>query len=222
MDNREKLKIKICCIGSLKEAELAINYGATAIGLVGPMPSGPGIINNNLIESIAKNIPTDISSFLLTSETKAKNIIAHYNEVRTTTIQLVDRINHEDYDIIKSALPSVELIQVIHVQDESSIKEAIHIADYADGLLLDSGRPNESVKILGGTGKTHNWEISRRIKEAISIPLYLAGGINSKNVKAAIEMVKPDGVDLCSGVRTNDQLDELKLSDFFKAINVPT
>lgn len=212
-------RIKICCINSIQEAELAIQYGASALGLVGEMPSGPGVIDDELIREINLHIPPPISSFLLTSETSANAIIKHYNKVHTSTIQLVDSIKNTEYQLIKTSLPHVKLVQVIHVIDESSIHEAIQVSDHVDAILLDSGNPNLSTKILGGTGKTHNWDLSCKIVKSISKPVFLAGGIHAGNVKKAIEYVQPYGIDLCSGVRTNGKLDEEKLKDFFKEIN---
>lgn len=214
----KKLDVKICCISSQIEAEMAIRHGASAIGLVGPMPSGPGIINNNLICEIAKNIPSSIASFLLTSETESKSIISHHNKVQTNTIQLVDRVDKSAYNFIKEKIPSVKIVQVIHVINEKSIYEAQEVSQYVDAILLDSGNPNLKVKILGGTGTTHNWNLSRQIRDTIDIPVYLAGGLNAQNVKEAVNQVLPFGVDVCSGVRTNGLLDELKLKAFFEAI----
>jgi len=213
-----KVKVKICCISSIEEAALAIAHGAAAIGLVGRMPSGPGIITDELIQSIAKTVPPPIESFLLTSETTAEKVIEHHKKVNTTTIQIVDALTDRQYLKIREAIPHVKLVQVIHVLDENSIQEAIEISEFVDAILLDSGNPNLSTKVLGGTGKTHNWDISKKIRENISIPTYLAGGINKDNVRDAIEHVEPFGIDLCSSVRTNGQLDERKLEDLFKAL----
>lgn len=211
-------RVKICCISSIDEARIAIEYGASALGLVGHMPSGPGVIGDELIYQIAKTVPPPISTFLLTSETKPQDIIAHYKRVQTSTIQIVDELEKREYELIRKELPNVKLVQVIHVIDENSIKEAIEISNYVDAILLDSGNPNLSVKELGGTGRTHNWELSREIRKAIPIPLFLAGGLNKDNVRQAIETVQPFGLDLCSSVRTEGQLDQQKLKDFFNAI----
>lgn len=213
-----KPRVKICCISNIEEAKLAIEYGAAALGLVGHMPSGPGVIGDELIHQIAKTVPPPIATFLLTSETKPKDIISHYKRVQTTTIQLVDELENRAYELLRNELPNVKLVQVIHVIDENSVNEAIEISNYVDAILLDSGNPNLSVKELGGTGRTHNWELSREIRKAISIPLFLAGGLNKDNVKQAIETVQPFGLDLCSSVRTDGKLDPQKLSEFFKAI----
>lgn len=212
------VKVKICCISSIEEASLAIAQGAAAIGLVGRMPSGPGIITDELIHSIAKTVLPPIDSFLLTSETTAEAIIAHHNKVNTTTIQMVDALSGREYHKIREAIPHVKLVQVIHVLDEKAVQEAIEISEWVDAILLDSGNPNLSTKVLGGTGKTHNWDLSKKIRENINIPTYLAGGINKDNIRKAIDHVQPYGIDLCSSVRTNGQLDERKLEELFKAL----
>ena len=216
--NNVMVKLKICCISSIEEAKLAVAYGAAAIGLVGRMPSGPGIITDELIHAIAKTVPPPIQTFLLTSETTTDNIIEHHRKVNTTTIQIVDALSGREYHKIREAIPNVQLVQVIHVLDEGSIKEAIEISEFVDAILLDSGNPNLPTKVLGGTGKTHNWDLSKKIREKISLPIFLAGGINKDNIKKAIEHVQPYGIDLCSSVRTNGQLDESKLEELFKAI----
>jgi len=212
-------RIKICCISSIEEAKIAIKTGASALGLVGHMPSGPGIISDELISKIVVSIPKEIDTFLLISETKVSKIILHHSRVKTTTIQLVDALTEGTYLELKKALPHTKIVQVLHVLNESSIEEAIEISKYVDTILLDSGNPNLATKELGGTGRVHNWEISKEIVKSVNIPVFLAGGLNSSNALQAINIVKPHGLDLCSGVRTNGNLDEIKLRTFFKAVN---
>lgn len=212
-------KIKICCISSIAEAAMAIEAGASALGLVGRMPSGPGVIADELIRDIASAVPPPIATFLLTSETDAESIISHHRKVNTTTIQIVDALTGRQYHTIREALPGVKIVQVIHVTDDESVREAVELSPFVDAILLDSGNPSLQVKELGGTGRTHNWELSRAIRENIDVPVFLAGGINSGNVKQAIGLVKPFGIDLCSSVRTNGRLDAEKLQSFFAAVN---
>jgi phosphoribosylanthranilate isomerase len=211
-------RIKICCINSIEEAETAIKLGASAVGLVSEMPSGPGVITEDKIAEIAKTIPPSVGSFLLTSKTDVDEIIKQQKRCCTNTIQLCDSLTHEQHYKLRSALPGISIVQVIHVWSEENIREAIDASKYCNGLLLDSGNPKLSVKELGGTGRTHNWEISRLIVETVSVPVFLAGGLNVNNVGDGIKTVKPFGVDICSGVRTNGLLDEKKLTDFISAI----
>lgn len=213
-----QIRVKICCINSIDEARTAVEFGASAVGLVAKMPSGPGPIDDDLILKIAKSVPPPAASFLLTSETSAENIIKHHYRTFTNTIQIVDELKTGTYKDIKEAIPAVKLVQVIHVLDEKSVDDAIKISGLVDALLLDSGNPNLAVKELGGTGRVHNWNLSRKIVEQSKVPVFLAGGLNSFNVKEAVETVQPFGVDVCSGVRTNGNLDSKKLEIFFKAL----
>jgi phosphoribosylanthranilate isomerase len=209
-----RIRIKICCIGSISEAFTAIELGADAIGLVAKMPSGPGPIPDELIRQIAQTVPPAIGTFLLTSETSASEIIKHHLRAATNTIQIVDLLSEGSYFQIRDALPSVKIVQVIHVRDAKSVELAIKLSESVDALLLDSGNPNLKVKELGGTGRTHDWRLSRQIRDNSKCPVFLAGGLNPDNIKGAIKIVQPFAVDVCSGVRSNGILDKEKLSAF--------
>ena len=211
-------RVKICCISSVEEAGLAIRYGASALGLVGKMPSGPGVIEDAAIRSIAAKVPPPVATFLLTSEVKAEAILDHHYLTHTNTLQLVDYLEIDQYGKLRETLPWIKLVQVIHVIDERDVERSLSVAPFVDALLLDSGNPNLGVKVLGGTGNTHNWSISRKIRESSPVPIFLAGGLHAGNVREAIDTVEPYGLDLCSGVRTNRALDERKLEAFFNAV----
>jgi phosphoribosylanthranilate isomerase len=209
-------RIKICCISSENEAKTAIEFGASAIGLVARMPSGPGPISDELIRQIAETIPPPVATFLLTSETTVRKIIEHHNRTNTNTIQIVDSLLSGTYSQLKTALPCVKIVQVIHVIDERSVDEAIGISAMIDAILLDSGNPKLKIKELGGTGRIHNWKLSRQIRDKSKCPVFLAGGLNPENVRTAIEEVQPFAVDVCSGVRTHGNLDRKKLELFIR------
>jgi phosphoribosylanthranilate isomerase len=213
-----KTRIKICCISSIQEAMTAIQMGADAIGLVGKMPSGPGPIPDKLIRQIARSVPPLIGTFLLTSETSADKIIKHHQRTQTNTIQIVDLLADGTYSQIREALPSVKIVQVIHVIDLKSVDLAIRISKKVDALLLDSGNPNLKIKELGGTGRTHNWRLSEQICRNSKCPVILAGGLKPENVIQAINEVSPFAVDVCSGVRTNGNLDKEKVKDFINNV----
>jgi phosphoribosylanthranilate isomerase len=214
-----RTRIKICCISSASEAKLAIELGADALGLVGKMPSGPGPIPDWLIAEIVKTIHPPVASFLLTSNQSSEEIIFHVKKVDVNTVQIVDELTAGTYNDIRSALPYLKIVQVIHVINEKSIDEALRISEDTDAILLDSGNPKGSVKTLGGTGNVHNWEISREVVRQVKVPVFLAGGLHAGNVSEAIEKVQPFGVDVCSGVRTEGKLDPNKLSAFIKTVH---
>lgn len=213
-----RVRVKICCMKTAQEVQMAVAYGADALGLVSAMPSGPGPITDAEAKMLAEIVPPPVSAFLLTSLQSAQAIIAQQREVRPGTLQIVDELTEGTYAELREALPGIRLVQVIHVQGEEALREAIGVAPEVDALLLDSGNTRLAVKTLGGTGNTHDWSISRRIVEAVEKPVFLAGGLNAANVAAAVEAVRPFGVDICSGVRTEDILDEAKLAAFMAEV----
>lgn len=210
--------IKICCISSLQEAATAIHSGADALGLVGKMPGGPGTIDDELIASIAITIHPPVSSFLLTSRQSAGEIIDHVKKTGVSTVQIVDELINGTYEQIREEIPHLRIVQVIHITGEESIGEALKVHEKVDSLLLDSGNPRAAVKTLGGTGNIHDWNISSRIVKLVSVPVFLAGGLNADNVSEAIKIVRPFAVDVCSGVRTSGLLDSDKLNSFIAAV----
>ena len=211
-------RVKICCISSVDEAWMAIRAGASALGLVSAMPSGPGVIEETTIAEIARHVPPPIATFLLTSSQNTDEIVAQQRRCGCNTLQLVDRLTAGSYADLRRALPGIALVQVIHVTGEESVDEALDAAAEVDALLLDSGNPALAIKELGGTGRTHDWRLSRQIAERAGVPVFLAGGLRPENVADAVAHVHPFGVDLCSGVRTDGQLDPLKLGAFFDAL----
>jgi phosphoribosylanthranilate isomerase len=212
------MRVKICCIQNIEEARMAIAYGASAIGLVSAMPSGPGPIAEKQIAAIIREIPPGVDTFLLTSKQDAASIIDQQRRLRPSTLQLVDAVPFEDLQILRNELPGIRLVQVIHVRDNESVDEAQAVAPYVDALLLDSGNPSLPVKVLGGTGRTHDWDVSKKIVDTCGKPVFLAGGLRAENVREAIGRVRPYAVDVCSGVRTNGLLEERKLKGFFEGV----
>jgi phosphoribosylanthranilate isomerase len=211
-------RIKICCIASIVEARAAIAAGADAVGLVSQMPSGPGVIADELIAEIAAAVRGAAATFLLTSLQDPRQIVVQQRRCATTTVQLVDELPAGAHAQLRQELPDVSLVQVIHVVDEASVRQAVSVAPHVDALLLDSGNPSLRVKELGGTGRTHDWDLSAQIVTMVGVPVFLAGGLNPGNVAEAIARVRPFGVDLCSGVRTDGRLDPAKLARFVTAV----
>ncbi|MFO1049303.1 MAG: phosphoribosylanthranilate isomerase [Geminicoccaceae bacterium] len=213
-----RVRVKICCIETPEAAALAIRHGADALGLVGPMPSGTGIIDLETAGRIARGVPPPVASFLLSSATEPEELLAQCRIVAPTALQIVDAVDSAAYALLRRELPALKLVQVVHVTGEATVAEALAVATQVDALLLDSGQPDAPVRLLGGTGKIHDWSISRAIAEASPIPVFLAGGLTPANVGDAVAAVRPFAVDLCTGLRTGGQLDEAKLATFMAAV----
>lgn len=218
MEKASRPRVKICCIASVEEAQVAILHGADALGLVSAMPSGPGVIDDGTIALVSAIVPPAVSRFLLTSRQDVRAIAAQQRECGVDTVQICDRLLEGTYADLRVLLPGVRLVQVVHVTGPEAVEEAIEVAPHVDAVLLDSGDQRLAVKQLGGTGRHHDWNLSTRIREAIDVPMFLAGGINAFNVSRAIQEVGPFGLDVCSGVRTDGALDEAKLSSFMAAV----
>ena len=211
------VRVKICCIASPGEAYRAARAGAHAIGLVSAMPSGPGVIDEGVIARIAAGAPAGMETFLLTALTDAEAIAAQHGRCGTGTIQLVDEVAGAERRRLRRSLPGVKLVQVVHVRDAGAVEAARAAAEGSDALLLDSGNPGAALRTLGGTGDTHDWDVSARIVAEAPVPVYLAGGLRAENVGEAIRRVRPYGVDVCSGVRSGDALDDARLTAFVAA-----
>lgn len=210
-------RVKVCCIASVHEAWAAVRLGASALGLVSEMPSGPGVIDETTIAQVAAAVPPGVSAFLLTCRQDVDGLVAQQRHLRVGTLQLCDWLGAAALARLREELPGIKLVQVVHVRGEIALREAEEAARAVDALLLDSGNPELAVKELGGTGRRHDWALSRRIREEAPVPLFLAGGLTAENVREAIAEVGPYGVDVCSGVRTAGSLDESRLAAFMAA-----
>ena len=213
-----RTRVKVCCILDEAEAALAVAAGADALGLVGPMPSGPGVVGIEGAARIARTVPPGVASFLLTAATRADELVRDVAAVRPDVVQIVDAPDADAYAALRSAFPALKLVQVIHVEDDGAIRAALDVQDQVDAILLDSGRPKAAIRELGGTGRAHDWATSRRLVAAVRVPVWLAGGLGPANAAAAIDAVRPFGLDLCSGVRTDGRLDAAKLDAFMAAV----
>ena len=218
MEPTRRPRLKVCCIQDVEEARLAVRLGASALGLVSAMPSGPGVIAEETIVAVARMVPPPVASFLLTSRQDAAAIVEQQRRTRVSTLQICDRLEGGALRELREALPGIALVQVVHVVGPESIEEAVAVAGEADAILLDSGDPSLAVKELGGTGRRHDWRLSRRIRESVPVPIFLAGGLRPENVQEAIAEVGPFALDVCSGVRTDGRLDAHKLERLMAAI----
>lgn len=212
------VRTKICCIMNQAELDMAVGQGAAAVGFVSHMPSGPGVIPEDEIAELVRLTPYPVWSELLTCLTKLPDLLAQYKRVKPAALQLCQPLEPEVLLELREALPGVTLVHVVHVVDAAAVEEAQVYAPLVDGLLLDSGSTEGPDRQLGGTGQTHDWSLDAEIVQKVQVPVFLAGGLTPENVGKAIATVKPFGVDVCSGVRTDNRLDAEKLHRFVAAV----
>jgi phosphoribosylanthranilate isomerase len=213
-----RTRVKICCISSVREARMAMEAGADALGFVAAMPSGPGIVSDATIRAVTADVPPPIATFLLTSRATGTDIADHVRHCGTNTVQIVDHIDPGELAVLAVSLPMVRRVQVIHVEGPGALDLIPRYEPYVHAFLLDSGKPGGTMRELGGTGRTHDWAVSAEFVRRTEKPVFLAGGLNPGNVAEAIATVRPFGLDLCSGVRTDGHLDQAKLDAFMAAV----
>lgn len=218
-DDLKRTRIKICCISSVDEVRIAVRAGADALGFVSAMPSGAGIIAEELIAQLVPIVPPPVGTFLLTCETDATKIVAQQRHCGANTLQLCDRVSASVRALVSRQLPGIRIVQVVHVTGPETVDEALEVEETSDAILLDSGNQSLPVKELGGTGRIHDWSVSATIREKVQLPIFLAGGLNPGNIREAIAAVRPYGVDVCSGLRTDGRLDTAKVSAFVAAVS---
>jgi phosphoribosylanthranilate isomerase len=197
------MRVKVCGIRKIEDALNAVKFGADAVGLlVGQKHSAKDFIDEGTARSIVEKLPPFCSSVLVTHLTDNDKIISLAKFIGTTTIQLHGDSTPEDVMYIRQRLPGVKLIKALHVVDENSIKNGRPYLDVIDAILLDT--INVSTDQVGGTGLTHDWNLSREIVLMYGVPVILAGGLNPDNVQQAIKAVNPFGVDANSGTKGLD------------------
>jgi phosphoribosylanthranilate isomerase len=213
-------RFKVCCILDAAEARAAVEAGASALGLVSRMPSGPGVVDDDAIARIAAAVPPGVDTFLLTSLTDPDAIVEQHRAAGTSTLQLVGALSPAARLRLRDMLPGVRIVQVVHVTGEESIAAAERGAEGSHAVLLDSGDPGRAVRRLGGTGRRHDWRISARIRGRLDVPVYLAGGLTPDNAGEALAVVRPFALDVCSGLRDDGfALDRERLTEFAAAID---
>lgn len=213
-----KRTIKICCIQNYEEACLAEELGADYLGFISAMPSGSGPIPEGEIQRIIASVAEVTKTVLLTSLGEVQDIVDQQGNIGAGVLQLCKRLSSEQMTELREVLPNVKLMPVVHVSGPEAVDIAKEYAPHSDMLLLDSGSPDAKVPVLGGTGLTHDWAISAQIVREVSVPVYLAGGLNAENVQQAIRQVNPAGVDICSGVRCEGILNRARLQSYISAV----
>jgi len=208
--------VKICGIRTLDEAKKAVSYGVDALGFhVGEVKGSRSIVSSDTAHEIITKLPASIIPVLVTTSSKISDIEEIVKTIGARAVQFHDDATTKEISRFKKELPEIKAWKVIHVQDEMAIEDAKLFASVSDAILLDSASHRQGQ--IGGTGKTHDWEISAKIVRSISLPIILAGGLNPDNVADAIEKVHPYMVDVNSGVsRKNGTKDLDKVRAFIK------
>ena len=194
------VKVKICANKSIEEAQMCLNAGADVIGiLVGQEHASNDFVDKETAKQIVDYVSGKCDVSLVTHLTDAEEIIKLTKFIGNNVIQLHSDIDEEEVRKIKTEIPNVKLVRLIHVSSDGQICTDYRKIKYADFYLLDSF--NLKTNQVGGTGLTHDWKKSSELIKQLNKPTFLAGGLNPDNVKLAIETANPYGVDVNSGCK---------------------
>lgn len=207
------MRVKICGIRSVEDALTAISAGADAVGfLVGITHLAEDKISNEEAKKIIDYLPPFVSTVAVTHLQDIDKIVEMCEYLGVNTLQIHDYLSPENVLECKKRLPGIKLLKAIHVMQ--SCDEALEMShsyeNIVDAIILDSRTKDR----LGGTGNVHDWNISKKIVEEISIPVILAGGLTDENVYDAVKKVNPYAVDVNSGVEMNGFKDFKKVKRF--------
>jgi phosphoribosylanthranilate isomerase len=212
---RARIRIKVCGNRSEDDLTAAVAAGADAVGLI----SGVTHVSEDAIEpdraaALARLVPPYVSVVLVTHLATVESILALADRVRPDTLQPHGEIEPSVCAAVREARPLLRTSQAVHVTGPEAVERAARFAPHCDALLLDSRTADR----LGGTGRTHDWSLSRRIADRLGLPVILAGGLTAENVAQAIGVVEPYAVDVNSEVDdSNGDKDPQRLRAFTMA-----
>lgn len=213
-------RVKICGMQSAEDIEMAVSYGADALGFITEVPVNTHRkLNAQTAAELVKKVPFFVDSVLVIMPSDGQQALEFIEKVKPDVVQLHNKLNAEEMEIIRNGTQQ-KIIRTFTIPVQSkelpaeliSELDALLDNDLIDGILLDSGKAGYS----GGTGVVHDWSISRQVVENTNIPVILAGGLNPENVKDAVKEVRPFAVDTASGVETNRTKDPAKVCRFIE------
>ncbi len=208
------VRVQIAGVSSLDEALACERAGVDALGFTVRLPHG---IHDGLTEDKARSIiaalPPFLSTVAITYVDNAREAVELCRFLGVSTLQLHGDFPTAEIPLLRAGLPHLRVIRALNVVGPESVERVRDIQRRVDAVILDTFDPVTGMR--GATGKTHDWELSRQIVSRARVPVILAGGLTPDNVAAAIEQVGPWGVDVHTGVESEDgRRDLAKIREF--------
>lgn len=214
------MRVKICGITQAEQASAIAQLGATALGFI-CVPASPRYIAPAQIQAIVDHLKVRSHTGQLVDRIGVfvNAAMEDIVQIATTTglngVQLHGTESPQFCDQLRQALPKVEILKALRIQDSETLEQTRCYAGWVDTLLLDAYHP----QLAGGTGKTLDWQALKHFHPAC--PWFLAGGLNPDNVLNALSQVNPAGIDLSSGVeQAPGDKDLAKVSSLFRQLSV--
>ncbi len=190
------VRVKICGITREEDLAVAVSAGADAVGFLVGVPASPRNLTPERAETLLRQVPVFVDSVVVTAPQSIEGLAEVCETLKPTAIQIHGKKSF-DASEVREMIKGTRLIKTIYVTKDALNQAAIEELKAFDAVLLDSCSKGQ----YGGTGKVHDWVLSRQIREAVApLPVILAGGLKPENVKEAVQTVQPYAVDVASGV----------------------
>jgi phosphoribosylanthranilate isomerase len=216
-------KVKICGMQCAEDIDMAVRFGADAVGFITDVPVQTSRkIDSDTASGLIRHVPLFVESVLVIMPYNTDHALELVRKTHPDSIQLHNDMGPEDIEIIRDGINGRQKIIKTFTVSAGAREvmtagliaqiDALSETGLIDGALLDSGKTG----MIGGTGITHDWSVSREIVENTDIPIILAGGLKPENVRDAVEQVRPFAVDTASGVETEGNKDPAKVCRFIR------
>ena len=200
-----RTRVKICGITRRQDAELAVEMGTDALGLVFYPPS-PRVVTIEQSQEIVAGLPPFVSIVALFANAKMEEVKACLASLPIGLLQFHGDESPEYCEQFK-----MPYMKAIRMRNDIKLMAEVERYNLASAILLDSYQPG----IPGGTGQVFDWTMIKKMNK----PLILAGGLTANNVAVAIEQVQPYAVDVSGGVELAKGIkDTQKMSDFMQEV----
>ncbi|WP_250126799.1 phosphoribosylanthranilate isomerase [Chroococcidiopsis sp. CCMEE 29] len=206
------MRVKICGITKPEQGKVIASFGATALGFI-CVPSSPRYVNSIQIQAVVEQLPATVDRIGVFAGATTEEICQVVVATGLTGVQLHGEETPAACHQLRSMLSNVEIIKALRIRNLQALEQAANYAACVDTLLVDAYHP----QILGGTGKTLDWEALQQFQP--SLPWLLAGGLTPDNILDALGQLRPHGIDLSSGVeRAPGDKDLDKVAQLFEQL----
>ncbi len=203
-------KVKVCGITCPEDLFAAVEEGCDALGFVVGVPASPRNLDVLTAKKLISRVPVFMTSVLVTVWRSQQFLAQLCESLQPDAVQIHGK-SFLPRTMLGEVVANVDLIRAVNVS--SYVLEREEAITGYDAVLGDS----ESQEKYGGTGRVHDWTMSRRIRDKLKVPFILAGGLTPENVTVAISTVKPYAVDVSTGVESSPgRKDRTKMSRFVR------
>lgn len=202
-------RVKICGLKDGLDLEGALQAGADAVGFIVEIEQSRRCISASAARELIEMVPPFVASVAVIHPRDLDDALRLAEDTGADLLQIHSRLKREELRRLRDSVS-----QRIIIACRAEGDEALQMAPLADAILLDTCKNG----VLGGTGETHDWNLSARLVRELKVPVVLAGGLGPDNVCQAVRTVRPHAVDVASGVEVEGRKDRGRMEQFVEQV----